>query len=295
MVKILNFGSLNLDNVYQVEKFVEPGETISSLNYNIFAGGKGLNQSIALAKAGVEVYHAGLIGKDGILLKDTCNKNNVNTEFIKITNNPTGHAVIQVDGHGENSIILYPGANFAMTKEFVDEVLDNFSRGDYIILQNEINLLDYIIDRAHSKGMVIILNPAPMNKRVFNYNLNYVNYLIVNETECFGLTGNKDIEKSLESLQSKFEDIVIIATLGENGSVYKDKNKTLKVKAYKVDVVDTTAAGDTFIGYFIACLSKWESVETSLELATKASAITVSRAGASTTIPTIEEVMNFKK
>lgn len=292
-MKILNFGSLNIDHVYQVEKFVEAGETISSSRYNIFPGGKGLNQSIALARAGAEVYHAGMIGEDGCFLKEICNKNNVNTDFIRTISKPTGQALIQVDAKGENCIILYPGSNFCITTEFIDEVLEHFGKDDYLLLQNEINLIDYIIVKAHERGMKIILNPAPMDKKVFTYNLKYVDYLIVNETECFGLTGARELEKALMILEEEFKDITVILTRGSDGLIYKSNNKILRLNAYKVRAVDTTAAGDTFIGYFIAVLSQGKEVEIALEYATKASAITVSREGASVTIPTMEEVINF--
>ena len=141
-MKVLNFGSLNLDYVYQVESILIPGETQASKSRQIFCGGKGLNQSIALAKAGIPVYHAGLIGEGGEPLLEVCKENGVNTEFIRQIPGPCGHTVIQVDENGQNCILLFGGSNRSMTKEFVDTVLNSFEEGDIILLQNEINELD---------------------------------------------------------------------------------------------------------------------------------------------------------
>lgn len=292
-MKVLNFGSLNLDYVYSVDQLVKAGETISSNTFNIEFGGKGLNQSIALAKAGVSVYHAGLIGKNGIALKDFCLANNVNTEYIKIVEKETGHAIIQVDNNGENSIILYKGANFEITKEYVDEVLLGFRKGDYIVLQNEINMIDYIIEEAQKKGMIVVFNPAPITKEIKDINLAHVNYLIVNETEAFSLTGEEDVEKAARILKNLYKNTFIVVTLGSKGLIYIEKNEVIKIEANKVKVVDTTAAGDTFIGYFVAMVIKGFNGHDSLKLANKASAIKVTRKGSAKMIPTIKEVFDF--
>ena len=148
-MKVLNFGSLNLDYVYSVDHILLGGETQSSSGMNVFCGGKGLNQSIALAKAGVPVFHAGMIGEEGGSLREALDNSGVNTEFVRQIPGKSGHTIIQVDKNGQNSILLYSGANRMLTKEFVDEVLDHFEKGDILLLQNEINLLDYIIDQAY--------------------------------------------------------------------------------------------------------------------------------------------------
>lgn len=292
-MKVLNFGSLNLDYVYSVDNLVKPGETISSNSFNIEFGGKGLNQSVALAKAGVSVYHAGLIGKNGMELKDFCKNNNINTEYIKIIDKETGHAIIQLDNNAENSIILYKGANFEVTKEYVDEVLLDFRKGDYIILQNEINMVNYIIEEAQKKGMIIVLNPAPITKEIKDINLSYVNYLIINETEAFALTGENDVEKSAKILKKLYKNTFIVVTLGAKGLIYIEKNEVIKIEANRVKSIDTTAAGDTFIGYFIAMVIKGFNAHDSLKLANKASAIKVTRKGSAKMIPTIKEVLDF--
>ena len=292
-MKVLSFGSLNLDYVYSVDSLVKAGETISSKNFNIEFGGKGLNQSIALAKAGVSVYHAGLIGKNGIALKDFCMANNVSTEYIKIVNKETGHAIIQIDNKAENSIILHKGANFEITKEYVDEVLCDFRKGDYIVLQNEINMVDYIIEEAYKKGMIVIFNPAPITETVKDIKFEHVSYLIVNETEAFSLTGEEDVEKSARILKKLYNETFLVITLGSKGLIYIEKNEIIKIEANKVKAVDTTAAGDTFIGYFVAMILKGFNEHDSLKLANKASAIKVTKKGSAKMIPTIKEVVDF--
>ena len=138
-MKILNYGSLNIDHVYHVPHFVRPGETLSSLDMQLFAGGKGLNQSIALARAGADVWHAGAIGKDGGMLSGILKDSNVNTGCLKIRDVPTGHAIIQIDENGQNCILLYGGANQTMNRLEIEEVLSHFEEGDILLLQNEIN------------------------------------------------------------------------------------------------------------------------------------------------------------
>ena len=158
-MKVLNFGSLNLDHTYQVPHIVAPGETLTSLGLAIHPGGKGLNQSVALAKAGAEVFHAGQIGEDGEMLRKVCADSGADVRFIRNVETRTGNAIIQVDINGQNCIILYPGANRCMEKGFIDEVLGAFSEGDYLLLQNEINNLPHIIDSAYAKGMKIHVYP----------------------------------------------------------------------------------------------------------------------------------------
>lgn len=170
-MKVLNFGSLNIDLVFSVDHILVPGETTSSFTLNMYPGGKGLNQSIALSRAGAVVYHAGMIGEDGKMLLDLLEKDGVNCNYVCITNEKTGTAFIQVEHSGQNSIVLYGGANRKITKEYVDRVLNNFGKGDIILLQNEINCLDYIIEKSFEKKMTIVFNPSPIDNDLFQYDL----------------------------------------------------------------------------------------------------------------------------
>lgn len=293
-MKVLNFGSLNLDYVYQVESILIPGETQASKSRQIFCGGKGLNQSIALAKAGIPVYHAGLIGEGGEPLLEVCKENGVNTEFIRQIPGPCGHTVIQVDENGQNCILLFGGSNRSMTKEFVDTVLDSFEEGDIILLQNEINELDYIIDRAYEKHMMIILNPSPFDNALENCDLSKISLFLMNEIEGFQITGEKESDKILTKVKALYPKAKVVLTLGGDGSVYQDETGIYRQGIFKVKAVDTTAAGDTFTGYFISSIIDGLPVQDGLELAAKASAIAVSRPGATASIPLRSEVVKEK-
>ena len=290
-MKVLNFGSLNLDYVYSVDHMVMPGETLASGGMNTFCGGKGLNQSISLAKAGVPVYHAGMIGEEGGALLDACKEGGVKTDFIKTIPGKSGHTIIQVDKDGQNCILLFGGANRSITKEFVDEVLSHFEEGDILLLQNEVNLLDYIINKAYEIGMVIILNPSPYNNALDVCEFQKVSMFLLNEIEGGQVTGETETEKILEKLKELYPETKVVLTLGGEGSIYQYKEEQYRQGIYKVKAVDTTAAGDTFTGYFISSVIDGMSVPEGLDLAAKASAIAVSREGATASIPFREEVL----
>ena len=161
-MKVLNIGSLNLDHVYQVDHILMPGETESSSSLNHFLGGKGMNQSTALAKAGVEVYHGGMIGQDGQPFLDACKEYGIHDEYLKQISGETGHTIIQIDRNAQNCILLFGGANQKLTKEYIDETLSHFDAGDILLLQNEVNLLPYIVDAAYARGMQIALKPLAL-------------------------------------------------------------------------------------------------------------------------------------
>lgn len=294
-MKILNFGSLNIDYVYSLNHFVQKGETITSDKLNVFAGGKGLNQSIALSRAGGNVYHAGAIGADGVFLEEVLNEAGVDTRFLmKYEDVRTGNAIIQKDRGGDNCIILYGGANQAITKEMADEVLSAFGEGDWLFLQNEISEIPYIVEKAHKRGMRIVLNPSPMNEKILRINLNYIDCFILNEVEAHALV-QKDVDQAalLNQLKERFPHAEIVLTLGEKGSVYAGAEGIAEQKAYQVATVDTTAAGDTFIGYYMAERLQGESVKEALDMASRASAIAVSKKGAAPSIPKRDEVLHF--
>ena len=289
-MKVLNYGSLNLDYVYHVNHMVENGETILSTSMEVNNGGKGLNQSIALAKAGVKVYHAGAIGRDGKQLLEVLRLQNVDTRYVKCTTDRTGHAIIQVDESGNNSIILFGGANQSIDLEDVKDVLADFLADDYLLLQNEINGLSTIIDLAYDKGMKVVLNPSPCNNNIFACDLNKVTYLLLNEVEGRQLTQKEEPMDILDALIRQYPNLKIVLTLGSEGSMYKDSSCVLKQACVPCDVVDTTAAGDTFTGYFMASILENKSIEEALNIASKASSIACSRKGASDSIPKMTEV-----
>lgn len=295
-MKILNFGSLNLDYVYDVEHFVRKGETMASREMRIFCGGKGLNQSVALSKAGAPVYHAGLVGQDGGILREMLISAGVHDEMVRcLPDTPTGNAIIQRDATGDNCILLYGGANQKVTEEFVREVLEEFSAGDWLVLQNEISRIPYIVDLAYEKGMTIVLNPSPMDEKIQEISLNKIHYFLLNEGEAQALTGTQgDRAELADHLRRQFPGASVVLTLGEAGSLYIGKEGTVFQKAYRVPVVDTTAAGDTYTGYFMAEISAGKPVEQALDMAARASAIAVSRPGAAPSIPDRSQVVNWQ-
>ena len=293
-MKILNMGSLNLDFVYHVDHVAAPGETLPSSSVEEHLGGKGLNQSIACAKAGACVYHAGKIGSDGMVLKEALEENGVNTQFLdQVNDTKNGHAIIQVDKNGQNSILLFAGSNFRITEADVDRTLAEFDAGDILLLQNETTCVQYAIKAAHDKGMQVVLNPSPMNAELASMDeMKYVDWFILNEVEGNQISGETDPEKICDSILAKYPEAHVMLTLGGNGCMFKDKNVVARHPIFKVKVVDTTAAGDTFTGYFLAGVVKGMPMEKILELASKASAIAVGRPGASPSIPSLEEVEN---
>ena len=291
-MNILSFGSLNLDKVYQVEHFVRPGETVSSLSMAEYCGGKGLNQSIAIARAGGHVWHAGCVGRaDGAPLLKALADSGVDTSLVRQLDCPTGHAIIQVDRDGQNCILLYGGANQQITTGQIDQALDHFRPGDLLVLQNEISQLPYLMGAARAAGLTIVLNPSPMNASILTLPLRHVSDFLLNEVEARELCGQECRDDLLpERLLERFPDSHIVLTLGARGSIYQDAHQRIEQPAFKVDAVDTTAAGDTFTGFFLASIAQAVPVAEALKTASKAAAISVTRSGAAPSIPTKTEV-----
>ena len=289
-MKTLVFGSVNIDHVYRLSHLVREGETISSGEYRKNEGGKGTNQAIALAKAGLKVWFAGAIGKDGQFMKDYLTSFGVNTDDLRTLDAPTGHAIIQVDEEGRNSIILYGGANRMITPEMIGETLSHFAAGDYVLLQNEISGGEEIIRQAAGRGMHVALNPSPVSEELLSWPLELVEWLILNEIEGADITGLTDTEAMLDELLRRYPNCRVVLTLGEMGSVYADGQRRVRQGIMPVDAVDTTAAGDTFTGYFLQTVLAGGSVENALRTAAQAASIAVSRPGAGRSIPLKDEV-----
>jgi len=293
-MRILCLGSINIDYVYRVDHLVRSGETVAANDRKEFCGGKGLNQSIALARAGARIYNAGKVGADGIELRYKMMQYGVNTDFTIVDGSlPTGHAFIQVDPRGQSSIVIYGGANQNITKQDIDGVIANFKEGDLLLLQNEISNVEYAIEKAHNCGLRIALNPSPIdNKLLSSEALKYVEWFIVNEIEGYEFTSEREPEKICELLLERYPGSRIVLTLGSKGAMYHDSDVTASHGIYDVPVVDSTGAGDTFVGFFLQAIMEELSIEKALELASKASSIAVSREGASDSIPSREEVEN---
>ncbi|MBQ6947130.1 MAG: ribokinase [Clostridia bacterium] len=291
-MKILNFGSCNIDYVYSVDHAVQTGETISADQMEIFAGGKGLNQSVAAARAGATVYHAGVIGSDGGFLQEILEDSGADVSFLQHSDVKNGHAIIQVNAKGNNSIIVYAGTNGMITKDYVDEVLSHFEAGDMVMLQNETSCVPYIIDKAFAKGMQVVFNPSPFTPEMLKMDLSKVTYLLVNETEAMGFADSDRPEEAITLLNQRYPNLHLVVTLGSEGCIYADPTERFSQAAYRVRAVDTTAAGDTFTGYFVAALADGKDKQQAVRLATAAAALSVMRRGASPSIPTMEDVLH---
>lgn len=286
-MKILSFGSLNYDHVYNTSHFVMPKETLSAANYSRGFGGKGLNQSIAMARAGLEVYHAGRVGADGQPFIDYLRRYGVFTDLlIKDDSAVTGHAIIEVC-EGQNRIILHGGSNRMIDSPQIDSALAHFGSGDILVIQNEISSLPYLIREAKKHGMKIFFNAAPMDDHVSEYPLGDIDILCVNEVEGQLLAEIDDSNPEMigKAIIEKYPELELLLTVGEKGSFYFSRREQIYVPAEKVKAVDTTAAGDTYIGFFLAGLNEGMSITDSMKLATSAAAITVQRAGAADSIP----------
>ena len=285
MARILNFGSLNLDQVYRVDAFVQPGETKSSRSLETHCGGKGLNQSVAAARAGAEVWHAGKIGCDGDMLYEKLRENGVNLSLLERSEHVSGHAIIQVDDAGQNCILLYGGTNQALTEAYIDRALDAFGSEGLVLVQNETNLVGRVIERAHQKGLKVAINAAPMDKKVFDYPLDAVDWLIVNEIEGAAIAGCAREEEILPTLAKRYPNMNVLLTLGKRGAVCVRGEERANSGIYNVKVVDTTAAGDTFLGYFLTEVLDGKRLSDALTLASVASSMCVQVMGAADSVP----------
>lgn len=291
-MKILNFGSCNIDYVYNVSEFVKAGEMVSALSTSEHPGGKGLNQAVAAARAGGNVFFAGNIGEDGLFLKELLENSGANTKYLKISKTRTGNAIIQIDKDGENCIIVSAGANALLDEAYIKSVTADFARGDICMLQNETPCTDFIIKQAKACGMTVIWNPSPMNEKIMDSAIGMCDYIIVNNAEGKALTGKEEPSDILKALLKKYPHTKAVLTLGKNGSIYSDGTNTVKQPSFKASPVDTTGAGDTFTGYFAAMISKGKTAAEALKTASAAAALATEKQGAASSIPLIADVKN---
>jgi ribokinase len=292
-MKILIFGSLNIDLTFSVDHIVRPGETISSGSLMKSAGGKGANQAAALAKAGMPAYMAGKIGRDGRFLLDLLESYGVNTRHVFMYEGETGQAIIQLDKKSQNSIVLFGGGNVKITVDEIDRVLADFNRGDLILLQNEIVHIRQIMETAKKQGLKICLNPSPYDEKIEALPLELADILFVNEIEGAALSGlgpESPLSAVLDKLTRRFPRTEIILTAGKDGACYGYGEVRAKGEVSDVPVVDTTGAGDTFTGYFLAARYRNHEVTEALDIACKAASIAVSRKGAMEAMPFAREV-----
>ncbi len=309
MADILVIGSLNADLVIRVPRFPAPGETLQGSDLVTVSGGKGANQAVATARLGASVAMLGRVGNDhfGDMLIKNLQQNHVDTKFVQRDDSAaTGTAVIVVDEHGQNSIVLSPGANGKVTRDDVKKSGTNFSDAKIILLQHEIpfETVTYAVECAAAEKIVVILNPAPA-REIPNDLLAKINFIIPNETELSLLVGRKSapsagqpvsdlavVETAARLLVTQGAQTVIV-TLGANGALIVNKDGVKHIPSFKVNVVDTTAAGDAFIGGFAIALLGGQSLEDAVQYASVCGALAVTKFGAQPSLPTADEVSKF--
>jgi len=289
--KLINLGSLCVDNVYSVDTIATVGETVASRNHAVFPGGKGLNQSLAASKAGAEVHHIGCVGEDGNWLKEILAEAGVNVGNVRRIKTPSGHAVIQVDSAGQNSIVISGGANRSIQVLDRDAAFALIKPGDWLLLQNEINDIEDVLQEAGDRDVNVAFNVAPVDGREQNYCLDAVRLLIVNEVEAAALARESVPDDALDALCGRYPTAHIVLTLGRDGLLHGIGDHREKLAAYRVEAVDETAAGDAFVGYLMAGLLSGEGYAKALILGSAAGALAVTQEGAASSIPKYSDVL----
>lgn len=296
MPKMVNLGSLCIDNVYSVDGITQAGETVASTGHQIFPGGKGLNQSLAAAKAGARVAHFGCTGRDGQFLIDELAQGGVDVLGVRVIDDTaSGHAVIQVTPDGQNAIVIAGGANRLLTPGDVERTLAGLQAGDWLLLQNEINDVEDVLRQAYAREAKVALNLAPVDGREQGYDLDGLELLIVNEIEAAALAGTTDPEAAASEIRTRFPTTELVLTLGRQGLIYQGWEGESYLPAFAVTAVDETAAGDAFIGYFMASLLAGKPMRDALVDGAAAGALAVTRHGAATSIPRSDEVADFRR
>lgn len=289
--KVVNFGSINIDHVYKVNHFVQPGETLSSLGLTTGLGGKGANQSAALARAGVDVAHIGRISKADQWALEMLASLNVKTDCISLIDGPSGHAIIQVDDKGENAIVLHGGANQGFQHSDLQQIFNELDSVEYLLMQNETNLLAQAFELAKQKGIKIVFNPAPMTDGIKDLPLQTLDTLIVNQGEAQALCGASSLDDIVQELKTMLPNVRIVITLGGEGALLISADGGISRSRVEAErIVDTTAAGDTFVGYFLAGLVAGLNEKDCLLRACQAGALAVTREGAISAIPALNEL-----
>ena len=301
MSMVTVIGSLNMDMVVRTQRSPEAGETIAGTEFGLVPGGKGANQAIASSRFGASTTMVGGVGGDafGPVLLDSLKGSGVLTEYVKVCGDvSTGTATIIVEENGENRIIIVGGANTLITPEYIESIWPSIARSSIILLQHEIPLetIALIIERAAAEGIAVYLNPAPCYP-ISDDLLSKISVLILNETEGTALSGVEITDKETATLAAaallKKGVNTVIVTLGQQGSVLVNHESQIFQPAFKVKAVDTTAAGDTFVGVFAASILEGKSESAALLLATAAAGLTVTRKGAQPSIPDHEEIFAF--
>lgn len=288
--KIINYGSINIDYVYKTPHIVRPSETLNTLSLSKGLGGKGANQSVAIARSGGDVLHVGQVCIDDDWALSLMQESGVNTHYVTQVEEPSGHAIIQVDERGENAILLFGGANQSCRLASLEKAIDETGSTAYLLLQNECNDIEAAFNVALKNNIKVVLNPAPMSDEIRALPLDKLDTLIVNELEAQALSGCSDRDGIIAFMRSQYPHTRVVITLGSRGSILVTSEGLLKLEPTLVEVVDTTCAGDTFVGYFLQGLVSGLGDHAALKRASVAAALAVTQHGAINAIPYLNNV-----
>lgn len=283
---IWNLGSINIDNFYEVPHLPAAGETLAATSFGFGLGGKGANMSVAAARAAARVSHIGAVGVDGRWTRERLMEYGVDTPHIAEIDVPTGHANIVVDRDGENSIVLFQGANAHLTEAVIGAALTEASPKDFLLIQNETNGQEYAAATAQALGLRVVYAAAPFDAAAIERLIGRIDLLVLNEVEAAQLESAKGKEICALGISD------VIVTLGEKGCKWVSNAGEKRFDAYPADAVDTTGAGDTFTGYLVAGLDRGMSMETAIDLALKAGSLMVMRRGTADVIPDLKEIQD---
>ena len=290
--KILVIGSIAIDNTIYTQTLPSAGTTTIADSYFTNIGGKGANQACAAMFLGADVAFIGAVGKDhnGDMVIDFLNQQGLKSR-IKRSDKPTGVAfIILEEKSAENRILIVQGANNDLTKDDIDQNLDLFNEGDILLTQfeNSVETVEYVLKKAKEKGMIVVLNPAPI-KKVHDSIYQYVDYLVPNEHELEALSNNKKVLQGCRNLLDKGAKNVIV-TLGEKGSILVNKKEMIEVAPHKVNAIDTTAAGDSYLGALVTKLAEGTPIKEAMEFASLCSSKTVTKKGAIISLPHLDDL-----
>lgn len=288
-VNILNFGKLSVEHIYSATN-IDFSKNITEIGaLQTFAGGRGLNISVALSRAGfTKNHHAGIVGADGEFLRDALKNSGVNTSNIKIVDEATAHSIILLITNTEHKKFSFGGTNLNITKSFADAVLSKFTEEDILIIDDGISNYEYIIGEAQQMGMKIFF--APENTTI-NIDLSLLHHIFISEEQAITISGESKREEIIKYFKEKHPALRVLIDFSDNGFLYINKTQTLFQPAYKGEKVDTTAGFDTFIGYFIALVSKNKKIGEVLRLSSAARTLSVAKRGAAITIPYENEIL----
>ncbi|MBU2866714.1 ribokinase [Pacificibacter marinus] len=283
---IFNLGSVNIDRFYALPHLPQPGETLSASDYSVGLGGKGVNQSVAAARAGAKVHHIGAIGKSDNWVRDRIESYGVDCTYLRALSGNTGHAIIYVDAAAENTIVLDAGTNAQQDSGSIAKAIELAKPDDTLLLQNETNLQAQTAKLALDKGLRVIYSAAPFSIEAVKQVLPHVSILVMNEVEA------EQLCREMGLTLDKIPVPQVLVTLGAKGAMWRsnETGEVNEVAAPKVTAIDTTAAGDTFAGYFASGLDLCLSIRNAMEWATQAAALKVTRHGTADAIPTAAEV-----